>query len=135
MGLSDKRAVKAYQENIYPGIKSKVDNAAGFEVCVEVDWDTLAVDELGHLYEEAFAKVYFEPLIGAITAICTDDMGKNAMKEGLKKVVISNKTGNYNSQNFKFEDGALILDHESTTNLDDSEDRKSSIMNLFESNL
>jgi hypothetical protein len=48
MGLAERRAIKAFQENKYPKLKAELDAAAGFEVLPAVDWDwdtTMAVSE------------------------------------------------------------------------------------------
>ena len=41
MGLTERRAIKAFQENKYPKLKAEMDTAAGFDVPVVVDWDTI----------------------------------------------------------------------------------------------
>ena len=87
MGLTERRAIKAFQENKYPKLKAEMDTAAGFDVPVVVDWDTIMAVSEGYSeqYEENLPKVFFRPLIEAFKGICIDDLGKEAFKEGLKK--------------------------------------------------
>lgn len=135
MGLAERRAAKNFEDNNYPGLKSEIDAAAGFETDIEVNWASLAVDDYGHMYEEAFGKVYFQPLIAAFAAICIDNMGKEALKSGLKKIVIKNESDRSNYRGFTFEDGVLTIDHKPVTNIDDIKDRTEGITALLEKGL
>lgn len=124
MGLAEKRAAKEFETKVFPGLKSEIDAAAGFEVPVEVEWESLALADQAHLYDESWRAVYFTPLVAALKAITIDDMGKEALKAGLKKVVVRNKGGiYYGSAWATFEGGVLTLDHEPTTNVGDVDDR------------
>jgi hypothetical protein len=40
--------------------------------------------------------VYFQPLLGALTAMTEDEIGKSALRQGLKKIIVRN-TGQYHS--------------------------------------
>lgn len=134
-GLKERRAVKEFQELVYPGIKNEIDKIAGFDVSVEVDWKSLAKDGNSGLYKEAFPKVYFNPLIEAFKEICADDMGKGALKDGLKKVVVKNSSDAYSPSKFSFKDGTLTIDHSPITNINDVKERKSKILKLLEQGL
>jgi len=101
-----------------------------------VNWESLAEAESAHLYEETWPKVYFTPVVDALKAICADDMGRDALKAVLKKVVIENKNGVYSaSQVAAFADGVLTIDHKPCTNVDDVADRTTAITKLLESKL
>lgn len=41
MGLAERRAVEQFKTEIYPRLKSEVDEAAGFDV----NWNSLAADD------------------------------------------------------------------------------------------
>jgi hypothetical protein len=131
MGLAERRAVKAFAEGKYLKLKQEIDAAAGFEVPVEVNWDSLAVDDYAHLYEEAFNKVYFRPLLDAIKAIGIDDLGKAALKSDLKQIVIED-SGNSNPT---FQSGILTLKYHAVSNLDYWMDRKKDIQSVLEKGL
>jgi hypothetical protein len=67
---------------------------------------------------ECFHKVYFTPLINAIKEIAADDMGKEALREALKKVVIKNEGGIYYASGaYLFNGGVLTIDHPPMKNL------------------
>lgn len=124
MGLQEKRAVKTFQDGNYQTLTNEINTLAGYPIEFEVKWDTLALDEYAHMYEECFPKVYFTPLINAIKEIVADDMGKEALKEALKKVVIKNEGGIYYASGaYLFEGGVLTIDHEPFNNVDNINDR------------
>ncbi|MCP3136297.1 hypothetical protein [Pyxidicoccus xibeiensis] len=136
MGLAERRAAKQFEETQYPKLKQQIDQAAHFDVPVDVNWQTLAIDGSAHLYEECFPKVYFLPLVEALQAICIDDMGREALKEKLKRIVIRNTADTSNADYMvTFEDGVLTLDHLPTTNIDDVKDRKKAIQTKLEAAL
>ncbi len=118
MGLAERRGVQRFVDGDYPGWKERIDDAAGFAVPVEVAWDELAVDGYAEDYPEFFAKVYFQPLVDALKAITFDEIGKQATREGLKKIVIRNAGGYYSTSGFAFEAGVLTIDHRPDTNVD-----------------
>lgn len=139
MGLAEKRAAKEFQEKRYPGFKKEIDEAAGFEVPVEVKWEQLAEDGMVHLYDECWTKVYFRPLIDALKAITVDDMGKEALKESLKSILIRNEADNsYGGDRIaKFDktSGVLAIDHKPFSNVDDYKDMKEGIQKTIEDSL
>lgn len=136
MGLTEKRAVKDFQDKLFPDLKKKIDEIVGMEVAVEVDWDSLAKEGMSHLYNDSYPKVYFEPIIKGLGEICADDMGKEAVKSSLKKIVLCNKSGKYSPASaISFTDGVLTIDHEPTSNVADIDDRKKVVVDLISKSL
>ena len=136
MGLAERRAAKDFETNRYPAVKKDVDAAAKFDVPVEVKWDSLAVAEYAHMYEEAWLKVYFRPLIDALKAITVDAMGADALKASLKRIVIQNMKDNSSSNYWAiFTDGILTLDHAPVSNVDYIDDRKTQLQKILEEKL
>ncbi|MBS1652401.1 MAG: hypothetical protein JSU07_10360 [Bacteroidetes bacterium] len=128
MGLVEKRAVKAYQEGTYTKLINEINKIAGFKLVFEIDWDKLAEPDYGHLYEEAFTKVYFTPIINAFKEVTIDELGRNSLKKMLKKIVIKNENDIYYAENaFKFEDGVLTIDHKPLTNIDNIQERSEAL--------
>lgn len=128
MGLAERRAQKAFQDNKLGALKSELERAATFAVELEVDWESLATPDYAHLYEEAYQKVYFGPLTEALQAITVDDLGKEALKAGLKKIVIKDEGSSWPT----FEAGILTLRYTAVANLDDGADRKKTIQETLE---
>ena len=134
MGIAERKAASQFEETVYPKLKKEIDAAAHFEVPVEVDWNTLAVEGYQHLYEEAWPMIYFTPLIGALKAIAVDELGQEVLRSTLKRVVVRNTTGaSSGSSMVSFQDGVLTLDHEPATNVDSIADRQEAIQKALES--
>ncbi|MBC8142426.1 MAG: hypothetical protein H7Y38_13410 [Armatimonadetes bacterium] len=136
MGLAERRAAKAYQDDRYPLLLKQVQEAAQTEIPLEVKWDTLATDGYAGSYDETWTKVYFTPLIDALKSICRDDMGRDALREGVQKIVIQNTTGAYYGDRWSsLHDKTLTLDHEPVTNADNVKERTDGLIEVLEKNL
>lgn len=131
MGLAERRAVKNYSETEFPKMKAKIDAVAGMDVTFDISWDTLEEDDYAHLLEESIPKVYFKPILEAFREIAIDDMGKEALAEGVKSVVVR-WTG---EKTIDFEDGVLTVDHSPISNIDYWEDRRDKIQSALEERL
>ena len=123
MGLKEMRAMTQFKETAYPDWKKKIDAAAGFDVAIDVAWDTLAAKGYSHLYSKAFPNIYFIPLVDAFMRIAPDDFGKDALKAGLKKIIINGSFGSKPSNDWSFSDGILTINHRSDTNVDSVSER------------
>jgi hypothetical protein len=140
LGLAERRAIKQYQEKIYPDLKKKIDESAGFDLAVDVNWESIATPGEADKYEEEgyWTKIYFEPLAAALKSITGDDLGKKALKEKLKKVVIhcdeNAPASNYGSA-LKFDDGALTINWRQYSNAGDVKERVDALRKLLESKL
>lgn len=133
MGLAERRAASQFEETAYPKLRKEIDAAVSFEVPVEVDWSSLAVEGSAHRYEEAWPKIYFTPLIEALKAIAADELGREVLRSALKRVVIRNTTGaSTGSSMVSFRDGVLTLDHEPVTHINNVEERQAAIQKALE---
>lgn len=135
MGLAEKRAIHEFQEKTFPELKAAIEKAADLKVEIAIQWETLAEPDYAHMYTEAFTKVYFRPLIDALTKICSDDMGKQAIKGALKKITICNSGKHYGGSAFSFTGGELKIDHQPVSNIDDVEIRTNYLVKLLEENI
>ena len=135
MGLAERRGIKDFQDKHFVGHKAAVDEAAGFEVPLDVDWESIAAPGYSHMYDIAFAKVYFQPLVLAFRDICRDEMGRKALAGGLTRVVIKNSDRFYGGDSVSFEDAVLTVDHKPVTNIDDVQLRAEAIVRLLEERL
>ena len=136
MGLTERRAAKEFETKDYPELKSRVEEAAGFPVEIEVVWDTLVVVGESRLFKECWSKIYFEPLIAALKEIGRDDMGKEALRSQVKKIVIKNEAGSiYPDGRITFSDGVLTLDHTPLENANDVDVRAKDLVTTLEAQL
>jgi hypothetical protein len=102
---------------------------------LEVAWDELAVDGYADSYPEFFVKVYFQPLVRALTAITIDDLGRDALRAGLSKIVVRNSGQYANAGGLTFADSVLTMDRRSDANIDDGDERAKQLQQLLESSL
>jgi hypothetical protein len=125
MGLAERRSLTEYQEHKFPAIKAALDKAAGFEVPLEVHWEKIAADGEASNYakEYYFTDTYFTPLIDALKEIAGDVMGRDALKKGLKKVIVTYDAATAPATNYKngwpFKDGILTINYEAGVNTQD----------------
>ena len=87
MGLKEKKAARDFQENNLEDLKKKVFDAAKFEFEIEIDWDSLSVDNYAHLYSQTWTQIYFEPMIIAFSKMCADSFSQEAIQDDLKKLL------------------------------------------------
>lgn len=123
-GLAERRAIKEYQEKTFPELKKQIDQAAGFDVKVTVHWNELALPGQAESYNQDFfiSDIFFHPLIEALKSVTADQMGKDALKSGLKEIVIkydpaTAPISNY-AQGWPFENGVLTLNYQPGVNSD-----------------
>jgi hypothetical protein len=132
MGLAERRASKEFQDKQFPDLRNEIQKVAGFPVPIEINWDQLAVDGQVDYYKEAWTEIFFKPVIDALRQIARDDMGREALKEGLKKIELRNASGNSSAGNaITFINGTIMIDHE-LTNVGDTTDRTKHLIEVME---
>ncbi len=136
MGLAERRVAHEFENTNLIEIKQRIEATVGFVVPLEIHWDQLSPAGESRLFIECWTKVYFEPLIQALTSVGRDTMGKEALLAGLKKVVVQNTAAIYNPDNWaKFEAGTLTLDHDPLTNADYVNPRAEALIGILEAGL
>ncbi len=136
MGLAERRIIKEFQEGAYKNLVSEINQLIGFNIEFDVDWNSLMSNEYSDIWDTTFSKVYFQPLLGALKSIAEDDMGKEALKDSLHKIVIKDESDNSSARNtYKFENGVLVIDHSSYMNADFVEERTGALTEVLEKNL
>ena len=109
MGLVEKRIAAAMQKDSFPVWKKQVLDACKASVEIEVAWDELVKDGYGDSYPQNVEYNFFAPLAEALASICSDDLGKNAFAEKIKKVHVGSKR-TWSSLDAKVEGNTLFLD-------------------------
>ena len=136
MGLKEKRAVQKFKNESFPALEAEINNKAGFNVSLNIAWDTLIEDKFSHLYNDTFPKIYFQPLIEAISAINIDEIGGELLRKGLKEVKIVNENNEHNLERaITFVDGVLTINHSPIMNADKVEEKTERIVHLLEIHL
>jgi hypothetical protein len=90
----------------FPGRVKEIEEICGKAIPYEVDWESLADDGPGLNFID---NISCHRLNMALRMICQDDMGKEAVREGLKVVKLKNVKDKA-SMKMSFEGGALMMD-------------------------
>jgi hypothetical protein len=105
MGLEERRMIKELQDVTLPGRVKEIEEICGAPIPYDVDWTSLADDKAGLNFLDNCS---CHRLNMALRGICTDDMGKEAVREGLKKIRLVNvKT--HAERRISFEGGVLEM--------------------------
>ncbi len=106
MGLAEQRQIKEHTENTIPKIQKQVEQACGAVIPIEIDWDSFTKDPTSLSWLGTTSGLY---VIGdALEGICTDDLGKTAVKNGVKKVRVKN-VGDVADEKVEFAKGTLTV--------------------------
>ena len=87
MGLNERRKIKELQETTFPGRVKEIEEICGAPIPYEVDWDSLSDDAEGLNFIDNLS---CHRLNMALRVICQDDMGKEAVRDGLKLIKLKN---------------------------------------------
>src|SRR6476661_6506962 len=87
MGLNERRKIKELQDTTLPGRIKEIEEICGKPIPYEVDWDSLADDAEGLNFMD---NISCHRLNMALRTICMDEMGKEAVREGLRLIKLTN---------------------------------------------
>jgi hypothetical protein len=105
MGLNERRQIKELQEVTFPGRVKEIEEICGAPIPYEVNWDSMADDGEALRFID---NISCHRLNMALRMICQDDLGKQAVREGLKLVKLSN-VKDKNLMKMSFENGVLDM--------------------------
>src|SRR3954454_8637298 len=105
MGLNERRKIKELQDTTLPDRVKEIEEICGKPIPYEVDWDSLADDAEGLNFLDNLS---CHRLNMALRTICSDDMGKEAVREGLRVVKLKN-VKDKSSMSMTFEGGVLDM--------------------------
>ncbi len=87
MGLNERRKMKELQDVTFPGRVKEIEEICGAPIPYDVDWDSLADNAEALNFID---NISCHRLNMALRTICTDDMGKSAVRDGLKSIKLKN---------------------------------------------
>lgn len=87
MGLKERRLMQQITETTIPEAVSALKTQCGEEIAIDVDWSGFETDAVAL---ERLPSQCFDRTVTAITWLCQDDIGKEAVRNGLKRIVIQN---------------------------------------------
>jgi hypothetical protein len=106
MGLNERRKIKELQETTFPGRVKEIQEICGAPIPYEVDWESLSDDPEGLNFID---NVSCHRLNMALRVICLDEMGKDAVRDGLKLVKLKN-VKEESARKLAFDKGVLEMD-------------------------
>ena len=105
MGLNERRKIKELQEVTLPGRVKDIEEICGKPIPYEVDWDTMSDDYQALNFMD---NISCHRLNMALRMICQDDMGKAAVRDGLKLIKLAN-VKDAPSMQIHFDNGVLEM--------------------------
>jgi hypothetical protein len=105
MGLNERRKIKDLQDNTFPGRVKEIEEICGVAIPYEVDWESLADDADALNFID---NISCHRLNMALRVICADDMGKQAVRDGLKRIKLKN-VKDKTAMKMTFEGGVLEM--------------------------
>lgn len=105
MGLEERRRIKDLQEITFPGRVREIEEICGAPIPYEVDWDSLATDAAGLNFIDNLS---CHRVNMALRMICQDDMGREAVRDGLHLIKLGN-VADPDSMSISFTDGVLEM--------------------------
>lgn len=105
MGLNERRKIKELQETTFPERVKEIEEICGAPIPYEVDWDSLK-DDLEAL--NFIDNLSCHRLNMALRVICQDELGKEAVCDGLKQIKLKNVKSK-NEMSLGFHGGVLEM--------------------------
>ncbi len=105
MGLNERRKIKELQDTVIPGRVKDIEEICGAPIPYEVDYDSMS-DDLEAL--NSMDNISCHRLNMALRMICQDEMGKEAVRDGLKKIRLKN-VKDKSDMKMTFESGVLEM--------------------------
>ncbi|WP_445456697.1 hypothetical protein [Flavobacterium sp. HNIBRBA15423] len=106
MGLAEKRLAEGIKTDSLPKFESELQEVAGYPIKVDINWDTFTAFDSYPL--SRLENYVFSDVKDAIKKICQDDMGREALKEKLTSIHITN-TDKPEAFNIELKDATLYL--------------------------
>src|SRR5215813_574848 len=105
MGLEERRKIKELQDEVLPGRVSEIEEICGTAIPYDVDWASFDDDLTGLNFMD---NISCHRLNMALRVICSDDLGKEAVRDTLKTVRLRNvkSTGD---KSLSFDGGTLEM--------------------------
>lgn len=105
MGLAEKRLAEEIKTEKLPELESKLNERAGYPIKVNIDWDSFTAYDK---YPLTRLDIVFDDIEGFVKKICQDDMGKEALKDKMTSIQLSN-TAQREEVKMELKDNTLTL--------------------------
>jgi hypothetical protein len=105
MGLEERRKIKQLEDEVLPGRVNEIEEICGAPIPYEVDWPSFDGDLAGLNFLD---NISCHRLNMALRVICSDDLGREAVRETVKKVRLRNVKSTAD-KSLAFADGVLEM--------------------------
>lgn len=105
MGLQERRKIAELRDITFPGRVKEIEEICGTGIPYEVDWESMADDGEALRFIDNLS---CHRLNMALRVICMDEMGKAAVRDGLKLVKLGNVKDKA-EMSMRFADGVLEM--------------------------
>lgn len=105
MGLAEKRLAEAIKTDSLPAFEKKLRDLSQYEIKVEVDWNSFTSYDTRPLSR---LDVMFDNVEYVVKKICSDDIGKEALKEKMTTVHLIN-TDDFDKLKMELKDKTFFL--------------------------
>ena len=130
VSLEERRKIKELEETVLPGRVEEITEICGAPIPYEVDWSSFDGDLKGLTFLDNLS---CHRLNMALRVICSDDLGKEAVRDTLKKIRLRN-VADPEDKSLAFTKGALEMSYAYAAGLDgafsDDEIRELLLANL-----
>lgn len=105
MGLIERRLIKVGQEEWAPIAQKELRELTASEQTYDVDWDSFSsdADALNNVRNQGMQRIN-----GAFRVICADDLGKEAVRDQVKSIVLRN-VASIGEKGISLKDGVLLI--------------------------
>ena len=105
MGLNETRKMKELRETTIPSRSKEIEEICGKAIPYDIDWQSLSNDMEGLTFLDNLS---CHRVNMALRVICQDDLGKQAVREGLKAIRLKN-VNSKGEMKMTFESGVLEM--------------------------
>jgi hypothetical protein len=105
VGLEERRKIKELEEQVLPGRVAEIEEICGRAIPYEVDWASFDGDLQGLTFLD---NISCHRLNMALRGICSDDLGKQAVRETVQKVRLRN-VASAEDKSLSFADGSFDM--------------------------
>jgi len=105
MGLNERRKIEELKTTTFPGRVKEIEEICGQAIPYEVDWESLADDAEALNFID---NISCHRLNMALRVICQDELGKQAVRDGLKQIKLKN-VKDKSAMKMSFDSGVLEM--------------------------
>jgi hypothetical protein len=105
MGLEERRRIKQLEGEVLPGREAEIAEICGTPIPYDVDWASFESDLTALNFVD---NISCHRLNMALRVICADDLGKEAVRDGVAKVRLRN-VQSVDEKTLRFESGVLDM--------------------------